>query len=292
MAKEELIPDKAWEEYAEIHEEATALPKKIELELWHHGQPTFIWSKIRKIARFEASEKVAAETWETMTERDTRQKFTVLLPKGETLATHVEYCKFIDTDFGSRLINRVVNTLLIGLNAVLILALFGAIETTPDFGKWYWGLTFGFVGGVISSIMIYNKIATCGRIVLECGDPDDETANHHVCYICHSKIMNVVEQLNFMHMLRPTFREAILGLKEELTNQRRLERDYIARLEHELDNIEEDQVHQVRRGVDRKLRLGGTVAVERQNLMMFAGIAIVMVVVGLGLGYYFFGLGG
>ncbi len=290
MSRNKMLPDKAWEDYAEANRESTALANKIEVELWHNGHLTLIWSKLRKIARYMTDDgEATAETWEAMTEEDAPTKFTVLLPKGESLTSHMEDCKFMETDFGARLINRVINMALLGLNVLLIMALIGVVGDTPDFGTWYWGGAFGFVGGLVATIVLYNKVSTCKRVTLECAYPDLEVGDHHVCVVCHSKAGTVVQQLSAYERLKDTFETAILGLRDQLNKRRAFLEDQVYRYQAELNEIESDEVDELATRLNRKLRTGHTTFSDRFPVSWMAVLMVLMLFCGLGLGWYLLG---
>ena len=287
----QLMTKDTWRDYAEANRESQCLDGKVEVELWHNGHLTLIWSKLRKIARFTTDDgEATCECWETMTERDSPTKFTVLLPKGQSLPSHMEHCKFMETDFGARLCNRVINIALIGLNLLLIMALLGVGVETPDISQWYFTGAFGFVGGLFLAVMIYNKVSTCRRVVLECGIPEQEIGDNHVCLICHSKAGSVIQQMGAIERHQSLFADAIDGMITQLNKKRVWIEDQNLRLQYELEEIEGEEVEEVESRINSRLRMNsGVRVVEKIPILWVIGFLAAGLLVGAGLLWYFLG---
>lgn len=283
------LRERQWLEYAERTEQTTTLPIRVEVTISHHGYCETAFCRIRKIGEF-AIDGMRLETWECVTKRDIPPTFTVPLAKG-SLETHIELVKFRETNWGARLISRALIGSLLVIDFMLMMALTGVLPAEIDLLDWYWMLAFGFVGGMILGISIYNQVATCGRLDLECAYPNEEKGAHHACYVIGSKSSNVIEQLDAYDRFLPHFGKLIEGMTSTMTARNRRWMTYAMQMEYENDKSLDDEMHRVTRATDRKLKIGGTKVVEKTNWTTVAVMLIMAVAATAGVVYYLKGGG-
>jgi hypothetical protein len=260
----------------------------VEVELWHDGVPDLFFARLRKIgAHYDEKSGMNAETWEALTQRDMPQRFTVLLHKG-TLPSHIQLCKYRETDHGARLIQRLGYMALILIYIPLLSALGGLIPSDVSLLEWYWVGPICAVAGMFFTIAWYNHASVCGRLVLECAYPSLEEGGHHICYVCHSKAANVIEQLNAWDRHAGEMKDLILGLVENV-NQRVVDlEDIKARLEHEADQRDRETVHQVTRNLNRQFWFGQGTTVRSgvSPAVMISALVLVAMAVALVMYYW------
>lgn len=284
MAQERIIESRQWEAYAEENKEKQAINTKTEVELWHHGSVDLFFAKLRKVSSYyHDGSGMVAETWEAMTRRDIPQRFTVFLHKG-TLDSHLQLCKYRETDHGQRLIQRLGYIAMILLYIPLLSSLAGMLPTEIDLLQWYWFGPICAVAGMFGTLLWYNHASVCQRLVLECACPELEQGGHHYCYITQSKTANVLEQLNALDRNRPFIHQLITGLLENGSSRVVDLEDTVMRLEYEADQRDLEVAHQVARNVNRRLWLGQGPQANRMGIspaVVVTVVAIVAVAVGL-----------
>ena len=278
METQEVIDKRQWETYAKENLERQALPTNTEIELWHDGSAEFYYSKIRRIASVQHERSgMTAETWEALTEKDMPPTFTVLLHKG-TLESHIHLCKFRETDFGARLVQKITLMSVLLLYIPLLSSLAGLLPTNIDLLQWYWVAPISLVAGIFTMVGWYNKVAVCGRLVLECAMPEHEKGNHHVCYVCHSKAGNVLRQLNAWDRHAAWMDALVDGLVDNLNQQVVDMKNYIFKLEYEASERDKETVHQTVRSYNRRMKMGDGPVTSKSQFPLIAALMVLTVI--------------
>lgn len=285
----QVIQDRQWEIYAQENREREETANKVEVEIWHNGVPDTYYSKLRKIGRTRQKDTgMIAETWEPVVMRDMPQTFTVMLHEG-TLESHLQLCRYRETDHGSRLIQRLGYIALVLIYIPLLASLGGLIPSEVDLLAWYWIGPICAVAGMFGTMAYYNRVTVCHRIVLECAVPSMEEGGNHLCYICQSKTANVVEQLNALDRYQKWLPTLIAAHNENLGAMRIADKDRIAFLEYQLTEDRDEIQHRAFIDISRRVALGQS-PMKRTGLSTAqVATAMILMLMAVGLLLHFYG---
>jgi transcription elongation factor Elf1 len=287
MSPDQVIESRQWEVLAQENREREETANKVEVEIWHNGVLDVYYSKLRKIGKTRNAESgMIEETWEPVVERDMPQTFTVMLHEG-TLESHLQLCRFRETDHGARLIQRLGYIAMILIYIPLLSSLGGLIPSEVDLLAWYWIAPISAVAGMFGTMAYYNKVTVCQRIVLECAVPSMEEGGNHLCYICHSKTANVVEQLNALDRYVKWMPALVEGHNENLGASRVADRDRIAWLEWQLNEDRDVIQHRAFMDISRRLSLGQAPGRKAGLSPATVATALVLVVMAVALLVYY-----
>ena len=242
----------AWKKYREAYDDMNALDKPIEVEVCHKGNHDWLFGRMKRIGRF-MQDGAVAECWEMLPIRGAPVKFTVFLPGEETLPTYLEDVRFMDTDYGSTLVNRLAFGAALALDLFLIALMFSGSAVNIDPASPLFLMPVTACVCVVVTALMFGRSRFCKRISLECAHPDGEQGDHHVVYITHSSIANVAEQLGFISKNKDLYDKAVIGLRNLISKQVDLKDIRIAHLENQLGEIDQEMAGAQSRTLNRMI---------------------------------------